>query len=756
MENHIRFQRTPILILLASAMGLASPQTLEAQEHNHKGELFPVLSLPVGARGADVPRILGKDKHRVAAWYGHTDEEFDALCFRDRKSLRSDRKGHLHYFCEALPAAGDTPPPAFGPYPYAQTFSLHSRPTATRVIYLDFTGHTTSGTVWNSSFAGGASVVTPPYDTDGNPSAFSTAEMDSIQHIWMRVSEDYAPFDVDVTTADPGIEGLRKTSTTDNAYGVRACIGGSGTDWYGAQAGGVAYVGSFGWSDGTPAFIFSVALGNGYEKYVAEAVSHEVGHTLGLHHDGVIGGSAYFQGQNNWAPIMGVGYYADLVQFSKGEYSGANNKEDDLAIIQSYISYQPDDYGQDILHATTLSGTNPSTFGIIGKTGDSDIFGFSTGAGNISFTIALAPFSPNLATRLSLYDGAGSLLVSDNPEGLSATLATTVSAGTYYVVVKGVGGGNPLTTYSDYGSLGQYHLVGTTVPIAGQPPVAVVTTSTPNGGTAPMEVAFSGLNSYDPDGTIAAYDWDFDDGTTSSLPNPTHVYANAGTYAPSLVVFDNTGLSSSAFTTITVGGNQVPLAQIAATLTTGTAPLAINFSSNGSRDPDGTIAGYAWNFGDGSSSIEANPAKTYASAGTYTATLIVTDNLGATASASVVITATSSNVVTNVAYSSSVAMSKSVSSKGMKVIATITARDLATGIALRSPTIYGYWEWTGKTTAPTIVHARADSAGQKKFTAPTFKSTYVGTVTFKVTNIVAAGYSFSSSAGVTQGSIFLP
>jgi hypothetical protein len=327
MENHIRFQRTPILILLASAMGLASPQTLEAQEHNHKGELFPVLSLPVGARGADVPRILGKDKHRVAAWYGHTDEEFDALCFRDRKSLRSDRKGpHLHYFCEALPAAGDTPPPAFGPYPYAQTFSLHSRPTATRVIYLDFTGHTTSGTVWNSSFAGGASVVTPPYDTDGNPSAFSTAEMDSIQHIWMRVSEDYAPFDVDVTTADPGIEGLRKTSTTDNAYGVRACIGGSGTDWYGAQAGGVAYVGSFGWSDGTPAFIFSVALGNGYEKYVAEAVSHEVGHTLGLHHDGVIGGSAYFQGQNNWAPIMGVGYYADLVQFSKGEYSGANNK----------------------------------------------------------------------------------------------------------------------------------------------------------------------------------------------------------------------------------------------------------------------------------------------------------------------------------------------------------------------------------------------------------------------------------------------
>jgi hypothetical protein len=134
----------------------------------------------------------------------------------------------------------------------------------------------------------------------------------------------------------------------------------------------------------------------------------------------------------------------------------------------------------------------------------------------------------------------------------------------------------------------------------------------------------------------------------------------------------------------------------------------------------------------------------------------VTDNLGARGSAPLVINVTSPNVARNVAFSSSVAMSKTVSSSDIKVMATITASDLASGTALRSPTIYGYWEWTGKTTAPTMVHAKANNTGQVKFTAPKFRSTYVGTVRFNVTNIVATGYTFNSSVGVTQGFIVLP
>lgn len=157
---------------------------------------------------------------------------------------------------------------------------LNSNPTANHVIYLDFDGSVTSGTSWNSAFTGGADIVTPAYDFDGNVAVFGTAELERIQYIWQRVSEDFAPFHVDVTTQEPGLEALRKFGTGDTQWGVRVAIGGNGS-WYGS-AGGVAYVGSFNWNSDTPTFVFEDNLGNGNEKYTTEAISHEAGHTLGL------------------------------------------------------------------------------------------------------------------------------------------------------------------------------------------------------------------------------------------------------------------------------------------------------------------------------------------------------------------------------------------------------------------------------------------------------------------------------------------
>ncbi len=85
--------------------------------------------------------------------------------------------------------------------------------------------------------------------------------------------------------------------------------------------------------------------------------------------------------------------------------------------------------------------------------------------------------------------------------------------------------------------------------------------------------------------------------------------------------------------------NTPPVAQAAATPTSGVAPLTVAFSSAGSADPDGSIASYSWNFGDGTAlSTAANPSHVYQAAGSYTARLTVTDNRGATASASVLIT----------------------------------------------------------------------------------------------------------------------
>ena len=140
------------------------------------------------------------------------------------------------------------------PVDLADTFLLNSNPGAAHTIFLDFDGHTTSGTNWNSSYTGGADIVTPAYDFEGDASSFTDAELTQIQWIWQRVAEDYMPFDVNVTTQDPGAEALIKTSQkgggknkppADTEWGVRIVIGGSSSDWYGSAAGGVGYLGSF-------------------------------------------------------------------------------------------------------------------------------------------------------------------------------------------------------------------------------------------------------------------------------------------------------------------------------------------------------------------------------------------------------------------------------------------------------------------------------------------------------------------------------
>ena len=103
----------------------------------------------------------------------------------------------------------------------AGEFLLHSNPGATKRIFMDFDGHTTTGTAWLR----GATIVTPAYDIDSNPSSFSSTELANIREIWERVSEDFLPFNIDVTTEDPGIEALRKVGSSDTEWGIRVVIG---------------------------------------------------------------------------------------------------------------------------------------------------------------------------------------------------------------------------------------------------------------------------------------------------------------------------------------------------------------------------------------------------------------------------------------------------------------------------------------------------------------------------------------------------
>ena len=97
--------------------------------------------------------------------------------------------------------------------------------------------------------------------------------MDSIQYIWQRVAEDFLPYGVDVTTQDPGIEGLRKLE--HRRCGLRAAGGHLADQLVQHQRRRrVAYIGSFNWNTDTPCFVFTAQLRRN-EKYIAEAPSHE-------------------------------------------------------------------------------------------------------------------------------------------------------------------------------------------------------------------------------------------------------------------------------------------------------------------------------------------------------------------------------------------------------------------------------------------------------------------------------------------------
>ncbi len=330
---------------------------------------------------------------------------------------------------------------------------LNSHPSASAAIYLDFDGETVQSLVWNY---GNVLDCTP-----------ASLTPEQIGEVFNRVSEDFRPFDINITTD------LETFLSAPPDQRMRVII--TPTSFF-AGVGGVSYTGSFTWGDDTPCFVFSNKLGPNNPKMIAECCSHEAGHTLGLAHqskyDAGCALTATYNdgsgtGETGWAPIMGNSYYRNMSGWNNGPTpQGCSNLQDNLSIIttRNGFGYRADDFSNDAgSGAFQLPLSNLQLQGIIGTPGDRDAFRFSLQQ-NSNLHIGAVPFhigngleGAGLDIELQLLNEQQELIGVYNPaDQLSVLLDTVLNAGEYYLVVSGTGNSNA----SAYSSLGAYTLSG--------------------------------------------------------------------------------------------------------------------------------------------------------------------------------------------------------------------------------------------------------------------------------------------------------
>ncbi|MFO0358679.1 MAG: T9SS type A sorting domain-containing protein [Sphingobacteriaceae bacterium] len=433
----------------------------------------------------------------------------------------------------------------------AQIPLLNSNPNAIhKVIYLDFDGETVIGTAWNSS-------VNVPTIT-ALPSTLSSAV---IRNIWQRMSEDYRPFDVNVTTD------VAKFNAASPILRMRIVFTPSSA-WYPANVGGVAFLNSFSWGGNpdTPCWVFENKLGYS-GKNCAEAGSHEAGHTLSLKHQSVWSTlcaktaeyhSGVGAGVTSWAPIMGVGYSKNVTIWHNGANSntcttfqfdhGSNGITGSL-----FLNYLADDVG-DVYSTAKALNTNTTVLldsGIITTPSDKDVYKFSI-CNNRYMTFNIKPWAldtvnydaANLDIRFQLFDATttNSLAIDTPLAKLNTLVGMNLNAGSYYFVIDGGGSAN----YSDYGSLGKYYVRITSNNI----PNIISAFNTPNVLCSGQSATLTDLST----GGATAWSWTMTNASpaTSTVSNPVITYPFAGIFTISLAATNGTNSSCATSQTVMV------------------------------------------------------------------------------------------------------------------------------------------------------------------------------------------------------------
>jgi large repetitive protein len=200
----------------------------------------------------------------------------------------------------------------------------------------------------------------------------------------------------------------------------------------------------------------------------------------------------------------------------------------------------------------------------------------------------------------------------DGASGTGAKPAHSYAAGSYDVTL----------TVTDDGGATRAKTQKVVVTARNNPPTALAA-----GTCTDLDCTFDGSGSTDPDGRITAWAWDFGDGTSATGARPAHSFTDPGRHTVTLTVTDDRGATGSGGLVVTTTApNQPPVSAFTSSCT----DLACLFDGAPATDPDGSVTGYAWTFGDGASATTPTANHTYATGGTFTVTLKVTDNKGAT------------------------------------------------------------------------------------------------------------------------------
>jgi hypothetical protein len=362
---------------------------------------------------------------------------------------------------------------------------LSSKPGAPATLYLDFDGDAT--TTWFSYNV----PATPAYETDNDPTTFNNTgdnnthtEIDNIHEIWSRVAEKFSPFNINVTTVNPG--------SFPHMVSHHVVIGGDGSWIITNTLQGQASIGAF-YDTTKPniSYVFSFNGGHGTPKIVAEEIAHQAGVSFGLYFQSIYNSTGtrinvFNDGNNLISPVMGYSYgvprglwwfgtsWLEYYDFMLGQWVPII--QEDSSVIGSTtlngFGFRPDDYGNTLQTASplTVSGTTRMASGIIATTTDIDFLSFSTAGGSITITVTgnqyIAPFTGGstgqmLNSKFTLYNSTGAQVTISDSANLNETLTTTLSAGTYYIKVEGHGWINAGVDASGYqlgkgADLGQY------------------------------------------------------------------------------------------------------------------------------------------------------------------------------------------------------------------------------------------------------------------------------------------------------------